>query len=105
MLSALLVVWICVIPLATLGAAWANARSCRPAGAEPIRWDQISSVLDRSATFDMAEFAPEPQPRADTGHRTARPAATLLASRTDLRRTCDAQRLRGRGDAGRTERF
>ena len=110
MLSALLVVWICLIPLAILGAAWANARSGRPAvrtaAIDSARWERITGLLDRSRTFDMAAFAPEPQPRATAaGHRTRRPTATLLAPRTDLRRACAAQQLRGRGDAGRTERF
>ena len=112
MLSALLVVWIAVIPLAILGAAWVNARrDGRPgrstADLQAARWDRIGRIIGRSRTFDLPDFVSETEerrPAAAVVHLHRRPTATLLAPRLDQRRACAAQRLRGRGDAGRRER-
>ncbi|MGA9858319.1 MAG: hypothetical protein WBQ18_10695 [Solirubrobacteraceae bacterium] len=125
MLSALLVIWIAVIPLAILGAAWANARCGSPRatrteseGAGAARqWARLRAFVGHSAKTLPVQAAvamdegirailPTPVAVPEASQRAPRPAgATLLVAtpRTQLRRECAAGQLRGRGGAGRTE--
>lgn len=130
MLRALLVVWVAVIPIAILLSAWANARGAARATGQGMgapaapgytlarQWVQVAGLLGISRSqmglspFQTATAAVRfDQPAAGDwsarGARraAARPEAAFPPAQTQpLRRECAGQRLRGRGDAGHTER-
>ena len=109
MLSALLVIWIAVIPLAIVGAAWMHARAVATGrggtDAGAACWERVARMVGRRSAMDLRDHpviaGPAAATRTTAQHLARGATVTLLTPRSDLRRACATQRLRGRGGAGR----